>query len=159
MKRVVLFCLILTMLTSCKKEMSNVYEINPVDVRQSGAKGNLKSDLQFISIAYSDLFGKQISTSELNGLVSGYKAMGDKTLIIDLIIRNLLIKPGVVSVDQSSMQSDPESFIKVSFERFFVREPTEMETWFFANLINENSQFLPEDIYYALMRAEEYRYY
>lgn len=139
--------------------MSNVYEINPVDVRQSGAKGNLKSDLQFISIAYSDLFGKQISTSELNGLVSGYKAMGDKTLIIDLIIRNLLIKPGVVSVDQSSMQSDPESFIKVSFERFFVREPTEMETWFFANLINENSQFLPEDIYYALMRAEEYRYY
>lgn len=136
-----------------------MYEIAPVNVRQSGEKGNLKSDLQFISIAYSDLFGKQISTAELNTLISGYKAVGDKTLIIDLIVRNLLVKPGIVKVAQASMQADPEAFIALTFERFFVREPSEMETWFFANLIKENQQFLPEDIYYALMRAEEYRYF
>lgn len=136
-----------------------MYEIAPVNVRQSGEKGHLKSDLQFISIAYSDLFGKQISTAELNALISGYKAVGDKPLIIDLIVRNLLVKPGIVTINQATMQADPEAFIKGAFERFFIREPTEMETWFFTNLINENQQFLPEDIYYALMRAEEYRYY
>ncbi len=136
-----------------------MYEITPVNVRQSGEKGNLKSDIQFLSIAYSDLFGQQISTTELNSLLSGYNAVGDKTLIIDLIVRNLLVKPGIVKVDQATMQSDPEAFINITFKRFFIREPTEMEIWFFANLINENKQFLPEDIYYALMRAEEYRYY
>lgn len=159
MKKIILYFLFIGLLTSCKKEISNVYEIAPVNVRQSGEKGNLKSDLQFISIAYSDLFGTQISASELNSLLSGYKAVGDKTLIIDVILRNLLVKPGIVKIDQATMRADPEAFVKSSFERFFVREPTEMETWFFANLINENNQFLPEDIYYALMRAEEYRYY
>ncbi len=159
MKKLLLYLVLIGLFASCKKEISNVYDIAPVNVRQSGEKGNLKSDLQFISIAYSDLFGKQISTSELNSLLSGYKAVGDKTLIIDLILRNLLVKPGIVKIDQATMQADPEAFIQASFERFLVREPTEMETWFFANLINENNQFLPEDIYYALMRAEEYRHY
>lgn len=150
------FCLFFI---SCKKETENVYAIDPVHVSQTGQKGNFKSDLQFVSIAYSDLFGKQISVQELNALIGGYNAVGDKSLVIDLIIRNLFMQPGIIKTSQAAMQSDPETFIDDTFKRFFIREPSEMESWFFSNSIKSNPQLLPEDIYYSLMSAEEYRHY
>lgn len=159
MKKLLLILLCVSSLAACKKEMVNVYEINPVHVSPNGQKANLKSDLQFVSIAYSDLFGKQISAQELNALIAGYNSVGDKALVIDLIIRNLLVQPGIIKTNQAAMQSDPETFINETFERFFIREPSEMERWYFSDIILSNSQLLPEDIYYALMSAEEYRHY
>lgn len=156
-----LFILLLAtfFLTSCKKEISNVYEIDPVYIQQNGQKGNLKSDLQFISIAYADLFGRQAKTDELNTMLDAYNSMGDKALIIDLMIRSLITQPGVIAETQAQMQTDPETFIQKSFHRFFIRNATEMEVWYFKKLIETESQLLPEDLYYVLMSAEEYRYY
>lgn len=159
MKTILSAFVLMLLLTSCRKEIENVYAIDPVYVSQSGQKNNLKSDLQFVSIAYSDLFGQQISTTELNAMLAGYNSVGDKALVIDLIIRNLLVKPGIIKSSQLEMQNDPDAFIDETFERFFVREANEMEKWYFGNSINSNSQLLPEDIYYALMSAEEYRHY
>ncbi len=159
MKRTYWILILGIVLVSCRKEIRNVYEIDPVHVGQRGSKTHLKSDLQFVSIAYSDLFGRQISTQELNTLIAGYNSVGDKGLVIDLIVRNLLQKPGIVKETASEMQSDPEAFVKKTFERFFIRKPSEMETWFFSDLIRENSDLNPEDFYYALMSTEEYRYY
>lgn len=159
MKTILSAFVVMLLLTSCKKEIENVYAIDPVYVSQSGQKNNLKSDLQFVSIAYSDLFGQQISVQELNVLLAGYNSVGDKALVIDLIIRNLLVKPGIIKATQVEMQNDPEAFINETFERFFVREANEMERWYFSNAIKSNAQLLPEDIYYALLSAEEYRHY
>ncbi len=159
MKKLLSVLFLVLLLSSCRKEIENIYAIDPVYVSQSGQKNNLKSDIQFVSIAYSDLFGQQISAQELNALLAGYNSVGDKALVIDLIIRNLLVKPGIIKSTQQEMQSDPDAFIDATFERFFVREASEMERWYFTNSINANSQLLPEDIYYALMSAEEYRHY
>lgn len=159
MKKLLTALVLVLLFSSCRKEVENVYAIDPVYVSQNGQKNNLKSDLQFVSIAYSDLFGQQISATELNALLAGYNSVGDKALVIDLIIRNLLVKPGIIKTTQQEMQNDPDAFIEATFERFFVREASEMEKWFFGNSIKSNSQLLPEDIYYTLMSAEEYRHY
>lgn len=159
MKKSLLFIAFGLLLFSCKKEQSNQYVIDPVHVSQNGNKSNLKSDLQFVSIAYSDLFGQQISSQELTTLIATYNSVGDKALIIDLMLRNMLLKPGIIKAAKSEMQNDPETFITESFNRFLIREPSEMELWFFADILQKNAQLNPEDFYYALMSAEEYRYY
>lgn len=157
--RIWIYLFLFLALSSCKKEVPTVYELNPVSVRKGGAKTNFKTDLQLVSIAYADLFGKQIGTQELNVLIDGYKAVGDKSLVIDLIIRNMLNNQEVIKPSTQTMRGDIEKFLFETYERFFNRNPNELELWFFKDLIEKNPELLPEDIYYALMSSEEYRFY
>ncbi|TNE79296.1 MAG: hypothetical protein EP332_11340 [Bacteroidetes bacterium] len=149
----------LVSLFSCQKELKYAYELEPVNLSQSKDKSNLKSDLQFVSIAYSDLFGKQIAASDLNVILEGYNSVGDKGVVIDRVLRKMLAVNGIIKPDASVMRADLDAFIEESFERFLVRKPAEMERWFFASIMEKNSALQPEDIYYALMTSTEYRYY
>ena len=157
-KLIAIACLVLT-LTSCKRETLDVFVVDPIQVNQSKDRDNLKSDLQFISIAYADLFGSQISNRDLQALMSGYNSVGDKQLVIDRIIRKLLTSPGINKPNAVTMRSDLDAFIQESFKRFFVRDAAEMEVWYFKSVIEENPDIQPEEIYYVLMSSEEYRYY
>ncbi len=153
--------ILLVLLTfSCKKELTNEYELNPVQLENSsGNKTNLKSDLQFISIAYSDLFGKQIGSVQLNKLINGYASIGDKALIIDRIILNFLNSPGVLIPSNTEMRANPDGFISAAFNKLLVREPSEMEIWFLKNIINANNSISAGHIYYVIMTSNEYRFY
>lgn len=145
---------------SCKKEITNEYELNPIHLENSsGSKTNLKSDLQFISIAYSDLFGKQIGSVQLNKLINGYASIGDKALIIDRIILNFLNSPGVLIPSSSEMRSNPDVFINNAFNKLLVRDPSEMEIWYLKNMINANTSLTSAHIYYVIMTSNEYRFY
>ena len=78
-------------ITSCKKDISYIYGVNDSTVNQPGVnKPNVKSTLEFISIAYSDLFGTSIGAGDLTDLSLCYVAFGDKKFTEDLIIRNFL---------------------------------------------------------------------
>lgn len=146
-------------LISCQKEPAYVYEINPVNVTRSKDKSNLKSDLQFVSIAFADLFGSQISANDLNTILEGYNSVGDKGLVIDRVLRKMLTLNGIIKPSSTEMRADLNAFIQESFERFLVREPAEMELWFFTSILEKNATLQPEDVYYALMTSTEYRYY
>jgi len=160
MKKALIGLTLLLALSSCKREQVNQYVIDDQHVSgNSSNKISQKSDLQLISIAYSDLFGKQISPSELNVLIAGYNAVGDKGLIIDRVIRRMLSAQGIQKPTDSEMRADPDEFVKDCFRKFYVREPSELELWYFTKTINENGTIKPEDIYYVMMSAEEYRYY
>lgn len=147
-------------IAGCTKENLNRYNLSNVAVQKpTGAKGTLKTDLEFISVAYADLFGNQISTDQLNKLIAGYTSVGDKTLIIDRIIRNFLNEPTVQIPTQQQMMADKKEFIKDCYKKFYVREPDEMEVFYLEKLINETSGITPKMVYYTFMIAEEYRYY
>ncbi len=158
MKKVLLF-LSLALFFSCQKEVQYQYELTPLNLTQSKDKSNLKSDLQFVSIAYSDLFGSQISANDLNTILEGYNSVGDKGLIIDRVLRKMLSANGILKPDAATMRADMEAFLTESFERFLVRKPAEMELWYFTSILEKNQAIAPEDIYYALMTSTEYRYY
>lgn len=145
---------------SCKKEKVYVYQVNDVEISQPGVeKPNVKTNTQFISITYTDLFGSNISQSALSDLETVYLSFGDKSVIEDLIIRNFLNEAGVNLPSEQEMIENPVSFVKEAYNRLFNREPNEYESWYLVNKINESSEVTPELFYYALLTSNEYRQY
>lgn len=165
MKKVIklkIFFLVIACLaiTSCKKDISYVYDVNDSNVSQPGVnKPNVKSTLEFISIAYSDLFGTSIGAGDLTDLSLCYLAFGDKKFIEDLIIRNFLKKPGVIIPTQATMTADVPGFVSATYRKFYNRDPNEFEKWQIVNKINSDATITPELVYYSFMTSDEYRYY
>ena len=156
----IVFCV--AIFASCKKEVNTtyIYDVNDVEVTQSGvSKPNVKTTIEFISIAYSDLFGNTISQNTLTELSIAYLAFGDKKLVEDLIIRNFLNTPGVVIPTKTEMNADVSLFVSTAFKKFYNREPNEFELWQLVELITKDSAMTPELVYYAFMTSNEYRYY
>lgn len=156
----VLIVLLFFIAVGCKKEKNYLYEVNNVNVVNDGsAKPNLKTTTEFISIAYSDLFGSTISNNELVKLSTAYSAFGDKKLIEEMIIKNFLNKPGVILPTKAQMNANHNLFITNAYKKFFNREPNEFELWGINNMIVADTSITPEQIYYAAMTSNEYRYY
>jgi hypothetical protein len=147
-------------ITSCKKEITYVYDVNPVLITPDGSnKPNVKTTAEFISIAYSDLLGKAISNAEQQQLNVAYTSFGDKKLIEDLIIKNLLIKPGAQIPSKATMIQDVDGFITNSYKKFYNRQPNAFELYYLQKLITTNTNVTPMLVYYAMMTSNEYRYY
>jgi hypothetical protein len=152
--------LLLLVLMSCKKEITNQYEIDDVTLYSNASeKKNLKNNEQFISVLYTDLFGKSISISELNALNSLYTSIGDKAVAIDLIIKSTLANENAIVPEKSEMKEDTDLFVNEAFKRFYIRKPSPQEKWFVVNKIDQDTSLQPVDIYYAILTSEEYRYY
>jgi len=155
-----LFIIAVVFFSCKKKETDYIYDVNDVTVSQSGiSKPNVKNTIEFISIAYSDLFGTTIGATELTELSLCYLAFGDKKFIEDLIIRNFLNKTGVIIPTQSTMTADVNAFVQATYRKFYNRDPNEFEKWQIVNYINTTSSITPELVYYSFMTSDEYRYY
>lgn len=163
MRKIASWGLLLTvalLLGACKKEKIYTYEVNDVGVEQPGAvKPNVKADLEFISIAYTDLFGTTIDPDRLEASARAYQSFGDKRLVIDMIILNFLNEPNVQIPSDADMRTDVEQFVADAYKRFFVRSPSAFEQWFVADIIRKDASITPELVYYAFMTSNEYRYY
>ena len=146
---------------SCKKEKNVIYHLNDVTIENNTAnKDHLKSTTEFISIAYSDIFGTVISTNKLADLTRIYKAFGDKKLIEQMVIKNFLNEPSIQipQIDRSSINTI-NSFVLNIYTKLFNRTPDEYELWFISNMIENDTDLTSELIYFSLMTANEYRYY
>jgi hypothetical protein len=155
-----LWCVALLLLAGCKKEKIYTYEVDDVTVEQPGAlKPNVKSDLEVLSIAYSDLFGTTIPADALEALALSYQSFGDKRLVMDMVILNFLNDPNVQMPSDATMRADIEGFVDASYRKFFVREPSAFERWFVSDLIRKDAGLTPDLVYYAFMTSAEYRFY
>ena len=160
MRNIVLIFSVL-ILFSCKKEKNVIYKLDDVTIEQNSAnKDHLKSTTEFISIAYSDIFGTVISTNKLADLTTIYKAFGDKKLIEQMVIKNFLNEPTIQipQIDRSSM-STINNFVTDAYKKLYNRNPDEYELWFVADLITKDDDLTAELVYYSLMTSNEYRYY
>jgi hypothetical protein len=144
----------------CKKEIVYTYGVDDVTVAQPGAiKPNVKSDLEVLSIAYSDLFGTTIPADKLETLALSYQSFGDKRLVMDMVILNFLNDPNVVIPTDAAMRVDVDAFVNASYRKFFVREPSAFERWFVGDQIRKDASLTPDLVYYAFMTSAEYRFY
>jgi hypothetical protein len=145
---------------SCTEEKKYQYEVVPVTVsKNNGEKNNRKSTTEFISIAYSDLFGTSIPQSRLINLSIAYSSFGDLKVIEERIIKNLLNDSNVVIPNTPSVGGDTILFVSNTYKKFFNREPNEFEKHYWIELIRNNSDVNPSSIYYAMMTSDEYRFY
>lgn len=151
---------ILLAAVSCKREQVVQYKIPDQKISTLNApKNNLKSDQEFISILYPDLFGVPMPTAVLNDVTNASQSFGDKAVITDLLFRNYLKQSGLDIPDSASMRADPDAFVKAAYRKLFVRDPNEQEIWYVGKLIRENPDLSPQAIYYAMVMSNEYRYY
>ena len=159
--RKLIFIFSILLLFSCKKEKKITYQLNDVTIENNTAnKDHLKSTIEFISIAYSDIFGTVISINKLADLSTIYKAFGDKKLIEQMVIKNFLNEPSIqiAQIDRSSMGTI-NSFVQNAYTKLYNRTPDEYELWFVADMIENDTALTSELIYFSLMTANEYRYY
>lgn len=148
------------LVSGCKKETIYTYEVNAVDVSQPGAsKPNVKSDLEVLSIAYSDLFGSTIPADKLEALALSYQSFGDKRLVMEMVILNFLNDPSVNIPTDAAMRGDVEGFVEGCYRKFFVREPSAFERWYVSDQIRKDTGLTPDLVYYAFMTSVEYRFY
>ena len=148
-------------LFSCKKEQQVIYQLNDVTIENNTAnKGHLKSQIEFISIAYSDIFGTVISTNKLADLSRIYNSFGDKKLIEQMVIKNFLNESStqISQIDRSSIVTI-NNFVHNTYIKLFNRTPDEYELWFISKMIENDPGLTSELIYFSLMTANEYRYY
>jgi len=160
MKKIIFILSILT-LVSCKKEKKVTYHVNDVNITQNAAvKDHLKSTTEFISIAFSDIFGTVITTAKLADLSTMYRAFGDKKLIEEMVIKNFL-NESTIQIPQIDRTSEitVQNFVTNSYKKLFNRTPDEYELWFVTDMIIKDSDLTAELIYFSLMTANEYRYY
>jgi len=160
MRNIILICSVL-ILFSCKKEKNVIYRLNDVIIEQNSAnKDHLKSTTEFISIAYSDIFGTIISISKLSDLTQTYKAFGDKFLIEEMIIKNFLNEPtNLIPAIDTTSETAIENFVTDTYKKLYNRNPDEYELWFVADMITKDNDLTAELVYYSLMTSNEYRYY
>ena len=159
--RKLIFILSVVLLFSCKKEKKITYQLNDITIENNTAnKDHLKSTIEFISIAYSDIFSTVISTNKLAELSTIYKAFGDKKLIEQMVIKNFLNEPSIQipQIDRSS-SSTINIFVQNMYTKLYNRTPDEYELWFVADMIQKDITLTSELIYFSLMTANEYRYY
>jgi hypothetical protein len=149
-----------SLLTSCTKEKDYLYEVNDVQVQQGGSgKNTAKNTTEFITIAYADLFNTQVPQQALVQLSTVYLAFGDKKLIEDRILLNMLSQPNVQIPSVPHVNGDTTQFIVNTYKKLYNRDPDAFEKYYLKEQIRLNTAMTPRVIYYALMTADEYRYY
>ena len=158
-KLLIIFCAA-GFLFSCTTDKKYQYDVDPVTVtHDKGDKTNVKTTTEFISIAYSDLYGTTISQTKLINLNVAYAAFGDLKVVEERIVRNFLNDPQVVLPTVPSVNGDTSQFITNCYRKFFNRDPNEFELYHWKELIRTNTAVNPGTIYFTMMTSDEYRFY
>jgi hypothetical protein len=147
-------------LASCKKEQEGVFELNEVELYDSSAdKVRMKSNEQFVSILFTNLFQTGISTDIVFELNQCFMSIGDQELAREVLISNLFNTSTVQLPTQEEMMADLDGFIEETYKRFFVRLPSEGEKTWVKNFISNNPYMSPELVYFSFALSNEYLYY
>ncbi len=160
MKNVWIIGLMVVLLSNCKTDTEYQYEVDAVTVKKEGSeKTNQKSTTEFISIAYTDLYGATIPQSKLINLSQAYSSFGDLKVIEERIISNFL-NDSLVNVPSTvTVNGDTTLFIVNAYKKFYNRNPNEMEKYKWLELIRTDNSITPVTIYFAMMTSDEYRFY
>ncbi len=146
--------------SGCKKDADYLYELNPVTLYNGSAeKDKFKSNEQYVSILFTNLFQTAISTEAVFELNQCLTSIGDQELAREVLISNFFNEPGVLLPTVEEMNSDVEAFIEDTYKRFFVRIPSEAEKTWVRNFIQSNPYMTPELVYFSFALSNEYLYY
>jgi hypothetical protein len=147
-------------LQSCKKETNVMYELNEVALyNDSSEKTRMKTNEQFVSILFTNLFQSGISSDVVFELNECFLSIGDQELAREVLISNFFNQSGVQLPTVDEMNADLDGFIENTYRRFFVRNPSEGEKTWVKNFIQTNPYMTPELVYFSFALSNEYAFY
>lgn len=145
---------------SCEKDVLVTYDVNQVGLEdKSLIKDRVKTNKQFISILYTSLHQKAISSNQLIRTERVIESFGDKRLINEVIVSNYMNNGEVVMPTNEEMRADLDQFITDTYKLFFVRIPSEIEKAYFVNYLEANPDVTPELVYTAFASCDEFHFY
>jgi hypothetical protein len=153
-----LFLLILV-IVGCKKDYY-VYEIDDVTILPvNSQKIKAKTTSQYISILYTNFFQKAISPNAMLQAQKAIESIGDKQVAFDILVSKYMNDPQVILPTMQEMRNDPEGFVRATYRRFLVREPTEAELNWMLRYIESRPDVTPELFYFAFATCNEHFHY
>ena len=103
------------LLVSCQPE--TIYDVGTLKPNADGEKTELKDDLQFMSIAYRDLFEEEVPPGVLEFMRTAYISLGDKELVVDRG-KAMLSSPDVEIPSQTDMLGAKKNLFRRLIKNF-----------------------------------------
>ncbi len=147
--------------TSCKKENDDtLYQVNEEELLPSNInKKRLKTNEQYVSILYANLFQKALSANKVYDISQCFESIGDKVVAREVLISNFMNKPDVLIPSITQMNANVEQFVIDTYKRFYIRLPTEAEKEYIKKSITADPNLTPELVYMSFALSDEYMYY
>lgn len=156
---VLVLALVMTLFYSCREEY-DVYEINDLTILPvNSQKIKPKTTSQYISILYTNFFQKAIGPNQMLEAQKAIASIGDKQVAFDILVSKYMNDPEVILPSEDDMRMDTESFVRDTYKRFLVRQPTEAELKWFVNYIESRPQLNPELVYFSFATCNEHFHY
>lgn len=155
------FLVVLTILCySCTKEKQVTFGVVQQTVYEDKArKTKQKSDAEYISILYTNLYQTPISPNQLYKTQNILFSIGDRNVASELVLSNYFNTQTLKIPTDAEMRADIEAFIFNTYKRFYLRFPSEGEKTFFYNYISSNTNVTVEMVYTAFAASDEYQFY
>ena len=151
---------LLLVIGACKPEKDYIFDVNEVETLPADAeKTILKTEEQYISVLYANLFQKALSANELVEIKKVIESIGDKETVYEVILSSFMNQPGKIIPSDDAMRADIGQFIDDTYRRFYVRKPTAAEKEWFKNFILADDNVTPELVYMSFALSNEYLYY
>jgi len=146
--------------SGCRPDPEVTYGLQPFEITANGAdKDRLKTDDQWISILYANLFQETLPAGDLFEIKQCLASIGDQEIARAVVLANMMASEDVLLPSVEEMNSDLDGFILATYVRFLVRYPSEAETTWLANFIENNPAMRPELVFTSFALSEEYLYY
>ena len=160
LNKIILSCIVCMVFLSCQKDR----RVNYAVVNQTANdiiinKNKAKTETQFISILYANLFQEALPINELIMTQNVIQSVGDRALVYEIILSNYMNTNGVKMPSDSAMKANPEQFIIDTYKQFYLRIPSELEKNFFLNYFEANPNVRPELVYTSFAASDEYLVY
>lgn len=153
------FCAVLAF-SACEKEKYVVYGIEDLEITPvNSEKDKAKTDAQYISVLYTNMFQKPIGPNQMLEALKAIESIGDKQVAYDILVSKYMNHPDVKIPTTESMRIDPETFIRETYKRFLVRQPTEAELQWMINYIQSRPSLTSELLYFSFATSNEHFHY
>jgi len=168
------FLLLLVLLLgspSCKKDYIYRYGVDEVTATNSSAqKGKLKTPEQYIAILHINLYNIPMSSNDMYRLGQVYQSIGDKEVAQEQILSNFMNDDNpnsyayqkgyaVVKPTNAEMRNNLDSFITDTYNRFYLRYPTQAELEWWRQYLSAHTNITPEMVFFSFAISNEYQYY
>jgi hypothetical protein len=145
---------------SCTKEKKVTFGVIPEVIYEDKAKKTKrKTDAEYISILYTNLYQTPISPNQLYKTQNVIFSIGDHNVASELVLSNYFNTSGLKIPPDIEMRSNIDSFVVNTYKRFYLRYPSEGEKAFFNNYISRNANVTVEMVYTAFAASDEYNFY
>lgn len=149
-------CLVL----SCKKEIEVSYQVDDFNITETKSqKIKAKNEAEYISILYTNLFQEAISPSILYQTQNVMYSIGDQDAAKEMLLSNYFNLPSILIPSTADMHQNSEKFITETYKRFYLRQPSQAELYYFKNYIKSNPKLTVEMVYTAFAASDEYGFY